>query len=392
MALLNRRRIVLAKIESTYGTDSSPSASLNAILVRNLDVTPLDADIVSRDVVRPYMGSQGNLIAGQKVGVSMEIELAGSGTAGSAPAFGVLLRACGLAEALTAAPVTGTAQAGTTTSITLAAAGTSAVDGAYNGMAINLTGGAGSGQSGVIVAYNGTTKVATVANTWGIAAGATTVYSISANAVYRPVSSGFDSVTLYAQLQDNVLTSSPLHRITGCRGTFEISMTAKQIPVIKFTFTGLYNAVADAANLASPVYTGFRTPLPVNKQNTPAFTLFGYSAIANELSVNLTNDVVYRNLIGSESVLITNRDAKGSVTFEAPTITARDFFAAGLGTALGSLAITHGTTAGNIVDISAGGVNVLNPSYSEMDGIVMMQTPFELVAQSGGDDVFFCFR
>lgn len=391
MPILNRRRVILAKIEGTYGVDSAPTGAANAILVRSLDVTPLDADVVSRDVVRPFLGSQGNLIAGQKVTVSMEIELAGSGTAGSAPAYGPLLRACGLAEVLTAAPVTGTAQAGTTTSITLAVAGTSAVDNAYVGMPIAITAGTGSGQTNTIVAYNGTTKVATVAYPFTTAPGVTSTYSIGANVIYKPVSSGFESVTLWVQLQDMIAASSPTHKIVGCRGNVEMGMTAKQIPTLKFTFTGIYGSPADVANLAA-TYTPFRTPLPVNKQNTPVFNIAGLAAVGSELSMNLTNDVVYRNLIGSESVLLTNRDAKGSATFEAPTITAKDFFSAAISTSYVSMAVTHGTTAGNIVDFSSASVNVLNPSYSEMDGIVMMQMPYELVAVNGGDELFICIR
>jgi hypothetical protein len=60
--------------------------------------------------------------------------------------------------------VLGTAQAGTTTSITLHA-GASAVDDIYNGYWVKLTGGTGSTQVRRIKAYNGTTKVALIYTT-----------------------------------------------------------------------------------------------------------------------------------------------------------------------------------------------------------------------------------
>lgn len=65
----------------------------------------------------------------------------------------------------------GTAQAGAASTITLDA-GASAVDGRYVGYGVFLYGGTGGGVRGVgqertIVAYNGTTKVATVAQAWG---------------------------------------------------------------------------------------------------------------------------------------------------------------------------------------------------------------------------------
>lgn len=101
MPLLSRKRLILAKAESTYGTDSSP-AGTNAILVRNLEITPLEADTVSRDLIRPYLGASDQLLAQTRVSISFEVELAGSGTAGTAPAYAPLLLACGLAETVVA--------------------------------------------------------------------------------------------------------------------------------------------------------------------------------------------------------------------------------------------------------------------------------------------------
>ena len=312
MALLSRKRVILAKIETVYGTDPTPTGAANAILVRNLDVTPLDAEIVNRDLVRPYFGSMDQIIAAQKVGISFEVELQGAGAAGTAPAYGPLLKACGLAE---------TTNAGV-------------------------------------------------------------------SAVYTPVSSAFSSVTLYVQVQDNTAASSPLHKVTGCRGNVEFMLNAKSLPVMKFTFTGVYNAVVDATNL-NATYTGFKTPLAVNKANTPTFSFFGFSGIMSDFGLNLNNEVVYRNLLNSESVILTDRKVGGTVQFEAPTITAKDFFAAAIATTLGSMQIVHGTVAGSIIDISATStVDVVNPSYNDMDGIVMLSVPFVVVPTTAGNDEF----
>lgn len=71
----------------------------------------------------------------------------------------------------------GTAQAGASTTITLRA-GASAVDDAYNGMTVRLTGGTGSGQERRITDYVGATKVATVETAWGTDPDATTTYTV----------------------------------------------------------------------------------------------------------------------------------------------------------------------------------------------------------------------
>ena len=74
--------------------------------------------------------------------------------------------------------MTGTAQAGAASTITLAA-GASAVDDAYAGMSIQLTGGTGSGDdTKQIKTYVGSTKVATIYGAWLTTLDATTVYKI----------------------------------------------------------------------------------------------------------------------------------------------------------------------------------------------------------------------
>lgn len=83
---------------------------------------------------------------------------------------------------------TGTAQAGGASTITLAAAA-SAVDDAYNGMRVAVTGGTGAGQERAITDYVGSTRVATVDSPWATAPDATSAYAVkdpaSADACYR---------------------------------------------------------------------------------------------------------------------------------------------------------------------------------------------------------------
>lgn len=97
-----RNTAILAKIESTYGTDSTPTEGANAILVSNVSITPIVAQNVDRDLVRPYLGASEQLVGTLYVQMQFDVELAGSGAAGTAPAFGPLLRACGFVETVTA--------------------------------------------------------------------------------------------------------------------------------------------------------------------------------------------------------------------------------------------------------------------------------------------------
>ena len=102
MALLTRKRLILLESESTYGTDPTPTG-VDAVLVMDLNITPQQSDLVSRDLVRPYLGASEQLLANTRVECTFSVELAGSGTAGTAPGYSKALLACGLAETVVAA-------------------------------------------------------------------------------------------------------------------------------------------------------------------------------------------------------------------------------------------------------------------------------------------------
>ena len=379
MVLLTRKRLILAKTEATYGTDSSP-AGTDAILVRELEITPIEADVVSRDLIRPYLGASDQLLANTRVSITFQVELAGSGTAATAPRFSSLLKACGMAETTTAAAITGTAQAGAAGSITLAA-GESSTDDIYNGMIITITGGTGSGDVGVITDYVGSTKVATVQkSTATFTPGASSTYSIAANVGYKPVSASFDSASIYFN-NDGVL-----HVITGARGTFVLNAEVGEIPTIEFTMTGIYNAPTDTAAPAT-TYTNQATPLIFKAGSTTAFSILGYSGCLMSLEFDMANEIIYRELVGCDkSVIITNRAVEGTCMIEAPTIAQKDFFTIANDDTTGILTMLHGTTAGNRVTLLAPKVDIGNPSYEDSDGIQMLSLPFAAIPTSAGND------
>lgn len=305
MPLLTRKRLILAKAETTYGTDSSP-AGTDAVLVRNLEITPIESDVVSRDLIRPYLGNSPQLLANTRVSITFQVELAGSGTAGTAPRFGSLLQACGMSQTI--------------------AAGTSVT--------------------------------------------------------YAPVSSSFSSASIYFN-NDGVL-----HKATGCRGSFSLNMAVGEIPTIDFTMTGVYNAPTDTA-APSVTYSQQAQPLVVKQGNTSGFQLFSYSGCLQSLSFDIANETVYRELVGcTKEVLITNRAPAGEVMIEAPALATKDFFQIANAEATGNLTVLHGTTAGNRVTFTAGQVDVTQPTYSDMDGIQMLNIPYVAVPTGSGNDEF----
>lgn len=102
MAIRFERKAVLAKIESAYGTDPTPTGGANAVLLKAVEVNPINGERIPREIIRAGYGNMAGWLVGRHVSITARIDLASSGTLGTAPAFGPLLRACGLAETITA--------------------------------------------------------------------------------------------------------------------------------------------------------------------------------------------------------------------------------------------------------------------------------------------------
>lgn len=101
MPRYTRNTVILAKSEATYGTDIVPTGA-EAMLTSKPQITPLAANNVNRDVLRGFMGGSEQLVGSSHVECSFDVELVNGGTAGTAPAYSALLKACGLAELATA--------------------------------------------------------------------------------------------------------------------------------------------------------------------------------------------------------------------------------------------------------------------------------------------------
>ena len=96
------KKVLLAKIETTYGTDPTPTGAANAILATNVRLSPMEGQDVARELERPFFGADATLPADLHTKLSFRVELAPSGTAGTAPGWAPLIRACGCAQTVSA--------------------------------------------------------------------------------------------------------------------------------------------------------------------------------------------------------------------------------------------------------------------------------------------------
>jgi hypothetical protein len=302
---LTRKRLLLAKIESTYGTDPTPAAT-DAVLVSALEVQPLQLELKDRELILGYLGNTEMVVGQRLVSVSFDVEIAGSGTAGTAPKWSALMQACGFSE---------------------------------------------------------------------------TIVSIT-SVTYAPISSAFKGVTLY------FFADGVRHKVTGCRGTWSMSMETGEIPKISFSFTGIFNAPTDETQ-PSPTFSNQADPVVVNSANTATLEVHGYAACMSAFSLDLANETPFRQLAGcTQQIMITDRKPEGEVTIEAPTIAAKNYFSAASTQTSGQFSWVHGTTAGNIVTFTAPTCNLGSPEYEDSDGIIMLKLPFMPQPTAAGNDEF----
>jgi hypothetical protein len=373
MSLLTRKRVLLAKVEGVYGTDSTPAGSTDAVLVRNLSITPIDSQLVSRDLIQPYLGNSDQLLTQVGAALDFEVELAGAGAAGVAAPWAALLKACAFSETINTASITIT-RSGAVATVTQTAHGRASND------IVKVSGCSQTEYNGnqTITVVDANTYTFAVSGTPASPATGTPVAGVSA--VYTPISSSIPSLSMYFNV-DGVR-----HILTGARGTVALDIAAKQIPVLKFKFMGIYNAPTATA-LPSADFSGFQIPKVANTANTSAFALFGYSGYLESLALDMNGDVQHRTLIGYEEITFVDRKPSGTMIIEAPALASKDYFALAKAGTTGALVLQHGTVGGNIVSLSAPRVSLGNIAYQDSQGVQMLSIPIVVSPSSGNDEI-----
>lgn len=95
------QKVLLAKIEATPGVDANPTGAANAILAMDGKISPMEGADTSRDLDMPDGRANETIPTGLHGKITFSVELTASGTAGTPPAHGVLMRGCGCSEVVT---------------------------------------------------------------------------------------------------------------------------------------------------------------------------------------------------------------------------------------------------------------------------------------------------
>lgn len=203
---------------------------------------------------------------------------------------------------------------------------------------------------------------------------------------YDPVSEDEESGELAFYVGPN------LHRMVGARGAITgISLPAGGIPRINFSITGQYVGPIGAQSI-TPSFAAFIPPIPVSAANTTC-TVFTFNGPISSFELELGQEVEHLDWINSKRVEITDRQITGTIAIEAPDIAVLDLFTPAVGAAgggpitTGTLALTHGTVAGNIINITAPKVQIVEPTYAEESGIAMLELGVRLLPDVGDDEI-----
>ncbi len=186
-----------------------------------------------------------------------------------------------------------------------------------------------------------------------------------------------------------LLSRTQRHRLLGARGTWGLRMSSNQRLMFHFAFVALYTTPTAVSQVMQD-YSAWLNALPVSNANS-AISLRGFTPRLRELSMDLGAQTPFRDLIGIEEVGIVDHDLRGSITVEAPDLADKNYFAEiednePLEAADTELEITHGTEAGNIIEVAFPRVQLANPRYAEADGITTLQMDVIAIPTDAGLD------
>lgn len=370
---LTRNRLVLAKTETTSGTDASPVPATDAVLVEEPRGNP-NMELEQTDEVTGSLDTTQSIVGGGFMERTQRFFAKGSGVPGTAPEFAPYLQAAALGMTTLAADSSGTAQAGASGAITLAA-GAPSTD--LTGFVIELTGGVGSGQVRVITGYNTTTKVATVYPDWTVTPDATSIYSVRAGNLFVPVSTSLKTITDYLYKKNSGAGNAILEKLTGAAANLSFAVQTRQTGKFTATLRGKLSPPEAVANPTGAVFDAVR-PRPL--RDADAF-LGGQRVCFRNFTLDFGNEMTMADCPGQEfgfdPARITRRKPTGRINPQLLTLSDRNAFADMVAGTQRMLWLNWGETPGNRVSMLLPSIVYTGKEDDDLDGISADGLPFE---------------
>lgn len=382
-------RTLLLKAETTPGTDASPTVGSDAVLCEDPVVTA-DLQSIETNEVTGSLDDRGSIRTGALGRATFTVIAKHSGAAGTAPEIGPSLRCCGMQETVTAAAITGTASAGTTSTITIEGADISSDD-QLNGMPIRITSGTNSGYQGFIIDSVDSGGVVTVCPPAAVAFDNTSVYSIDINVRYAPESSGQEWASIYGYEHRTDAGNSRLTKIVGAQGTWTLSLPVRDVPRFSFDFVGRPVAPSDVSHPGAPTYDS-TTAFPF--LDAGCYLTSGASVVKiNNLSVDYGAAVQAADDpsddFGYDIAGITRRRVGGTIVPPKSLLSAFNPFTSWQNQTEYGFAAWWGPSAGNRMAIIIPALRFQNRTDQDVNGFAYDSLPFRSITPNQGVFVTF---
>lgn len=164
---------------------------------------------------------------------------------------------------------------------------------------------------------------------------------------YTPVDLGHESAAMYFNLEGNRT------RILGMRGNLTCRWTVGQFPEAEFDLLGLFDANA-AAPFPAVDTSAWKIPPLFAKDTVPICQIGGIAEVLQSIELKNGTAREYSELISRREIDITDRRPSIDATILEPDYSARIYQdSIGKPGLYKTLALTHGTVAGNIVKLDA---------------------------------------
>lgn len=358
---------VAAKIETTVGTDVIDGTPDAADWIGSEMEVQFDPDVIDVPEFNGSLDKTASIVGGLKPRLRLRMPLRGSGTAGTAPEWGRLLRACTFAETVTSVAVGAptAATAGTTTTVTAAAPFATTAQ-LYRGMPMVITG-VSPGTTGIMDYTAG--RVITVGDT-RVLMTTSSLLQVPINVLYSTTS----DESVYKTLTVYFYADGLLWGFVGVSGTANIELTSGGLGFLTFEMRGQFlgkSAVALPAGAATAANTRVaRTPpryvagkCQLNKTLAQVRTL----SVAAGVNVVLPDDP--ESAEGYGPAVPVERDVAGNLNPLMNTTNSVALFNAfKAGTSLSLMAII-GSTAGNRMLVTVPAAKIIGMDPGNRDGL-----------------------
>jgi hypothetical protein len=382
---LTRRQVLLAKVEPIVGTDASPSAASNALMVLDGSAVTPGGERVSDNRLSAFLSKQPHGIGMLVSGYTGKHELRGGQATGQAvakPETDPLLLAAGfLVSAIVFVPCgnpSGTYTPGETIEGGNSGAVGTLIDhvNAHGVQGLLLEGVSGTFQDAETLTGDTSSAVATSSDDpvtgWQ----------------YLPTSTPEDmaAATIHRYLHGH------RHRILGSRANWTLNLPVGQPGIFDFTTNGIYTDPTEETQ-PTPTLSSHLPPLVVYAGlKVGTYAPVGVNAITLSPGNALAQDKDLNAETGLNGYIITDRDPSGSIDPKADSLDNFNPFDIWKAGTTARLSLLVGSAMGNRCYILCPEIQYTDaPTYNDRDGVATYGLNFQPKSTAGDTEIRLCY-